>query len=136
MVTNPRETFENTKVICQNTLPLLKQKPPKFSSSQTYSFFNKIKKGSSLYRKILDRGLDFITNARITSWKKVTGLTEISKETLEKTFKFINHPDIPAADNDALVRLYTRKTTFNHQNHRTYPVRKPRMGTKSKLLGM
>ena len=125
-VTNPRETFENTKVIFPNTLPLLNPKPPKYSSSQTNSFFHKIKKGSSPYRKILDRGISFINSARISAWKKATGLAEVSKETLEKTFKLINHADFPAADNDALVRLYTRKTTFNHQNHKTYPVQTER----------
>ena len=43
-------------------------------------------------------------------------------ETLRNTFKLTNQNDIPASDHDALVRLLTRKTTMNYQNHRVYPV--------------
>jgi hypothetical protein len=62
-----RNVFDNRNVIFSDTIPLLNPKPPKFSSSQTHALFHKIKKGSSPYRKVLDRNIDFITPKRLAS---------------------------------------------------------------------
>ena len=79
-----------------------------------------------MYRKILDRDLDFMTASRLKSWRKTTGTNTVEMDTVRNTFKSINYSDIPATDHDALVRLYLRKTTFNNQNHKIYPNRATR----------
>ena len=40
---------------------------------------------------------------------------------VRNTFKGINDPNITADVHDTLVRLFSRKTTFNYQNHKIYP---------------
>ena len=115
-----RETLDGVKIIFPNSIPLLNPKPPKYSSSQTNALFHKTKKGSSMYRKILDRDLDFITASRLKSWRKTTGDPTLELETIRNTFKSIKYSDIPATDHDALVRFYLRKTTFNCENHKVY----------------
>ena len=62
-----------------------------------------------------------MTASRLKSWRKATGDNTVEMETVRNTFKSINSNDIPASDHYALVRLYLRKTTFNHQNHKIYP---------------
>ena len=79
--------------------------------------FHKIKKGSSIYRRILD----FIKALRQKSWRKTKENFTVELETFRNTFKSINYSDIPATDHNALVRYYLRKTTFNWQNHKIYP---------------
>jgi hypothetical protein len=118
--------FDNRNVIFLDTIPLLNPKPPKFSSSQTHALFHKIKKGSSPYRKVLDRNIDFITPKRLAAWRKVTGDNTVSEEALRKNFKLTNQNDIPAGDHDALVRFLTRKTTMNCQNHNVFPIQAER----------
>ena len=60
-VIGSHRTHDGVKIIFPNSIPLLNPKPPKYSSSQTNAMFHKIKKGSSIYRRILARDLDFIT---------------------------------------------------------------------------
>ena len=74
-----------------------------------------------MYRKILDRDIDFMTASRLKSWRKTTGTNTVEMDTVRNTFKSINYSDIPATDHDAQVRLYLRKTTFNNKNHKIYP---------------
>ena len=59
-----------------------------------------------MYRKILDRDMDFMTASRLKSWRKTIGDTTVEMETVRNPFKSINSKDIPASDHDALVRLY------------------------------
>jgi hypothetical protein len=120
-VIGSQKTHDGVKIIFPNSIPLLNPKPPKYSSSQTNAKFHKIKKGSSIYRRILYRDLDLITSTRQKSWRKTTRDHTVEMETIRNTFKSINYSDIPASDHDALVRFYLRKTTFNWQNHKIYP---------------
>ena len=114
--------MDGVKIIFPNSIPLLNPKPPKYSSRQTHALFPKTKKGSSIYRKILDRDLEFKTT-RLKSWRKTTGDTTVEMKTVRNTFKSINSKDIPASDHDALVRLYLRKTTFNNQTTRSTQIK-------------
>ena len=113
-------------MIFPDTIPLLNPKPPKFSSSQTHALFHKIKKGSSPYRKVLDRNIDFLTTTRLVAWRKATGDNTVIIETMRNTFKLTNQNYILASDHDALVRFLTRKTTMNYQNHKIYPIQADR----------
>ena len=114
------------QIIFPDTIPLLNPKPPKFSSSQTYALFHKIKKGSNAYRKVLDRDIDFINYKRLKAWRNATGDNNVNEDSLRNTFKLANEHDIPAGDHDALVRILTRKTTMNCQNHKVYPIQAER----------
>ena len=74
-----------------------------------------------MYRKVLDRDLDFMTASRLKSWRKTTGDNSVEMESIRNTSKSINYKEIPGSDHEALVRLYIRKTAFNNQNHKFYP---------------
>ena len=108
-----QKTLDGVKIIFPNSIPLLNPKPP---NQSTNALFQKIKKGSSMYRKILDRDLHFMTASSLKSCRKTTGANTVEMDTLRNTLKSINYSDIPATDHDALVRLFLRKTTFNNQN--------------------
>ena len=114
-------SHDGVKVTFPNSVPLLNPRPPKHSSSNTLELYKRTKKGSKAYRRILDRDINFITNTRVNSWKKTLNWQGVTKDLLNKTFKGINHPDLTAGDNDALVRFFTKKTSFNYQNHKSHP---------------
>jgi hypothetical protein len=89
-VIGSKNTHDGVKIVFPNSISPLNPKPPKYSSSQTNAMFHKIKKGSSIYRRILDRDLDFITTSRQKSWRKSTGDNTVEMETIRNTFKSIN----------------------------------------------
>ena len=95
--------------------------------------FHITKKGSSMYRKILDRDLNFITASRLKSKRKTTGDFTVEMETIRNTFKSINYADIPATDHDALVRFYLQ---LSKSQGLPQPGYKTRMGPQAQLLGM
>jgi hypothetical protein len=80
-VINTRNIIDNMNVIFADTIPLLNPKSPKFSSSQTHTLFHKIKKGSSPYRKVLGRNIDFLTTTRLVAWRKATGDNNLNIQT-------------------------------------------------------
>jgi hypothetical protein len=104
----------------------MSSRPPKHSSSNTLDLYKNTKKGSKAYRRILDRDINFINNNRVNSWKKTLNWAGVTKDLLKKTFKGINHPDLTARDNDTLVRFFTKKTSFNYQNHKAHPIQATR----------
>ena len=120
-VVGQRDSYNSIRRVFPSTIPLYNPNPPKFTADTTITLFNKIKKGSSMYRKVLDRNLDFVTASRVDSWKKTTGEDNISPETIRKSFKAANDRDMLPSDNDSMVRFLLRKTIFNYQNHRIFP---------------
>ena len=62
----------------------------------------------------------------MTSWKKALNTDEISEVIVRNTFKSLNDPNLSAEYNDTLVRFFSRKTTFNYQNHKVYPTQTTR----------
>ena len=57
---------------------------------------------------------------RVSAWKKALNTPDIDEIMVKNTFKGINDPNISAELHDTLVRLFSRKTTFNYQNHKIY----------------
>ena len=117
---------EGENVKYPNCIPLNHPKPPKFSHSNTLSLYQKSKSGSKAFRRILDKNINFIDNRRVTSWRKALNTEDISEEQIRNTFKSLNDPNLSADYNDTLVRFFSRKTTFNYQNHKVYPIQATR----------
>ena len=111
---------EGQNVKYPNSVPLNCPKPPKFSHSNTLSLYQKSKSGSKAFRRILDRKINFIDNRRVNAWKKALNTPEINEEMVRNTFKSLNDPNLSAEYNDTLVRFFSRKTSFNYQNHKVY----------------
>ena len=115
------EKHENKLVQYPNSVPLNNPKPPKFSHSNTLSLYTNSKSGSKPYRRILDRKINFVDNRRVNAWRKALNSPDIDEAMVKNTFKGINDLNITAEHHDTLVRFFTRKTTFNYQNHKMYP---------------
>jgi hypothetical protein len=76
-------THHDVKKVFPNTAPLLHSRPPKNSFSNIENFMGKIKKGSNKFRKVLTKNQDFITPARMNSWKNRLENDELDEETLQ-----------------------------------------------------
>jgi hypothetical protein len=113
--------YDGIKKIFPNTIPCLDTRPPKYSSSNVENMMSKIKKGSKSYRKILTRQQDFITAARLNSWKTTLEDDELDTETLRKCFKLVHSKDFTSDQKDTMIGVLTRKTLFNNQHKYLYP---------------
>jgi hypothetical protein len=113
--------YDGVKKIFPNTVPVLDARPPKYSSSNIENLMSKIKRGSKNFRKVLTRHQDFITTARLNSWKTTLDNDELDKETLRKCFKLIHNKDFTSDQKDTMISVLTRKRLFNNQHKYLYP---------------
>ena len=54
----------------------------------------------------------------MNAWRKALNTSEINEEMVKNTFKGLNDPNLSAEHNGTLVRFFSRKTSFNYQNHK------------------
>ena len=117
-----KEKYDGVKRCYSGVLPIMTPNPPKYSSASLGALLHKLTQGSSRVRAILSRGdASPIDDNRVKSWRRTWENPQISRDDVEKTLIFINHPDFIARANDILTRLYLRKSLFGLQLHKIYP---------------
>ena len=124
-VTGMQERCEGVPLSFPMTIPALDSKPLKYSSSSLRTFTGKIKKGSQKFRAVLTRHADFIDEPKLDAWKATLQSEHITRTQLRNAFKLTTWKHYDAELKDKLLRLLTKKTTFNSQVERAYPGQKP-----------
>ena len=98
-----------------DAIPLEKQPQKKHTFSTVAGLLCTIKKGSGIYRKIIDRG-NIQTNVHNpTKWQKKLDDNCITSEQVKKAMIHLHSPYLDSTSADYLTRLKLGKTLFNNQ---------------------
>ena len=107
--------FNGQERIFPDTAPLLVRNPPLQSHPSITSLILKIKKGSRLYLKCLNRSSDFLTANHLESWQRLMEDPSITKDDLRRAYKMAQSNLFNGKQRDTILKLLTRKTLFNNQ---------------------
>ena len=107
--------FKGQERIFPDTAPLVVRNPPVQSHPSITSLILKIKKGSRLYLKCLNRSSDFLTANHLESWQRLMEDPSITKDDLRRAYKMAQSNLFNGKQRDTILKLLTRKTLFNNQ---------------------
>ena len=79
--------FNGQKRVFPNTAPLLNRNPPLYSHPTITSLILKLKKGSRIFLKCLNRSADFLTENHLESWQRLMEDPSITKDDLRRAYK-------------------------------------------------
>ena len=112
--------FNGQKRVFPNTAPLLNRNPPLYSHPSITSLIFKLKKGSRIFLKCLNRSADFLTENHLESWQRLMEDPSITKDDLRRAYKMAQCNLFNGKQRDIILKLLTRKTLFNNQVPRIY----------------
>ena len=120
-----RDSMEGINIAYPMTIPAITSNPAKYSSSTMSTLTKKIANGSQKFRLILTRDSDFLTPAKVESWKLSLENENITAEEVRHAFKIAQWKIFDAEIRDYILKFLCRKTFFNSQLDRVYPNNKP-----------